>query len=155
MNRFRIALTGLTMAAALLIPAGVAQAGTVTSGTSGTIINYSCGPNIDPSYYTDPATRTTIMSRSLPGGGEVDLRKGWDPSLGNYDYWTRVINNSTKTLHLDWSDDGGADFHICKTLVYSDSNSAYTYAVNNWGGRVYKAFAYVNGTWYGSSSWQH
>lgn len=114
-----------------------------------TVINYSCGPAYDPNFAVNDVT---IASTALPNGGSVQLRRGYLPGTGQYIYWTRVTGNSTKKLHLDWSDSGGSTYHICKTLWYSDSNSAYTEAVNDPGGRVFKYYAFV-GNWYGSSDW--
>lgn len=110
----------------------------------------SCGPKIDPNYAVNV---TSVMTKALPNGGYVELRRGYWSYLGQYIYWTRVTGNSTSTLHLDWSDNGGSDYSICKELWYDGSTNAYTYAINDPGGREFKAYAYVGGKWYGSSSW--
>jgi hypothetical protein len=117
--------------------------------SASTVINHSCGPRIDPNFASHGST-VTVASTSLPNGGSVQLRRGL--LSGQYIYWTRVVNNKTESLHLDWSDSGGSTYHICDENWFTDPNSAYTFAVNDPGGRVFKYFAFV-GNWYGSSSW--
>lgn len=110
----------------------------------------SCGPRMDPN---DAPGGTSVMTKALPNGGYVELRRSYLSTIGQYLYWTRVTGNSTSTLHLDWTDNGGSDYSICKELWWDGTTNSYTYAINDPGGREFKAFAYVSGKWYGSASW--
>ena len=80
------------------------------------LINNSCGPN-----YSLPPTSARADVRSFNiGSTRVALRFGVDNDIPAYIYWASVSSAPAGTrVWMDWSDNGGGDWHRWRAVYGS------------------------------------
>src|ERR1700730_8201253 len=131
--------------ACLVVAVAISATGMLITPTSAgaDVINQSCGPNINPQNDTTAPSPVSVQLVPISNGSTLDLRIGWDPSYLRWVFWARISGNVDE-YGMDWSDDSGNSWHWCPW----PAGPNYTLAVDQWGSRVFRAAAKVNGTWY-------
>lgn len=111
-------------------------------------INNSCGPN----YSLPPSSTRADVTHFYIGSTRVALRFAADYDIPAYIYWASVSSAPAGTrVWMDWSDNGGADWHRCGNggsgwvTVASGSSGTSTRAVNFVSGRSFRACANLPG----------
>jgi hypothetical protein len=113
------------------------------------LINYSCGPNITSYTLADTYIIDVV---DIAGYGWAYHRE--DDVVGSYREVHYTSGGGLKpgdVVALDWSDDGGANYHSCHATVPSGYTTAHTKGVNQPGGRWFRSCVYT--TFWECGSW--
>jgi hypothetical protein len=144
MTNRRIGRAVLAAGAALL---GIAGSLAISSPAHAAFLGNSCGPNYS---WSGTTAREDVYVFHFSTNVRVALRHGWG-TQGNL-HWASVSDAPAGTrVWMDWTDDGGRDWHRCGngsagwSTVASGSSGASTKAINLVPGRRFAACANVPG----------
>ncbi|MFJ8043727.1 hypothetical protein ACIRBX_24825 [Kitasatospora sp. NPDC096147] len=132
-------------AAALMATTTISVLGTAAPA-SADVINYSCGPKLNPYELTTGSQREWLYAAKQGSGGADFYLSTNNPYYGRNVFWAWGHNlNPGDTISLDWSDDGARNWHACHKKVPSGAHSTTTYAVDNPGGRWFRTCVHRSG----------
>ncbi|MEV5509466.1 hypothetical protein [Streptomyces orinoci] len=128
----------LACSAGLVLSGGSAQA--AAAEPDGTI-NHSCGPAIN----VNSTTSRHVVTPAPVGGATIRLEAGRSSRYGTT-YWAHLLKaRKGSSVWMDWSDDGGHNWHQCGPYSVDGSQGAHdrwTWGVNWVGGRKFRACAH-------------